>query len=401
MNETTEMADLDRYARIHAAITGLADLLWDVSLDLHAQPELAFAEHHAAQRLSTELASAGFTVESGIAGLPTAFAGTLGSGAGPRVALLMEYDALPDLGHACGHNLIAAAGLGAALALAEAIPDKGGTVLALGTPAEERGGGKVIEVEHRVFAGVDAAMMFHPANRTWAAPDLTAFTELQIAMHGRATHPLGDPGGGVNALDALLRAFAAVTAENLNAPPGGHIHGIITRGGTATNLIPAYAEARFAVRAPTASGLASLRQAIGEHAEDAAQSVGATTEVTTIGPAYDHFRDNQALSARFAEHLTACGIPADPPQPDVFLGSSDIGNVSTSVPTIHPLVAIVGDEVSDHTIDFAAAAVSPRARAVLLAASEALARTASDVLADSRLREQAWQEFTAAERSGR
>lgn len=391
----------ERHALIHTAVTSLADLLWDVSTDLHAHPELAFAEHHAARRLTSELSSAGYTVESCIAGLPTAFVGTFGSGSTPRVALLMEYDALPDLGHACGHNLIAAAGLGAALAIARAMPDLDGTVLAVGTPAEERGGGKVIEVEHRVFDGVDAALMVHPANRTWAAPALTAFTELRIAMHGRATHPVGDPDGGVNALDALLRAFAAVTAENRRLPPGGNVHGIITHGGTATNLIPAYAEARFAVRAPSASGLGTLCETITAHAQNAATALGATAEVTTVGPTYDHFRDNPTLSNRFAEHLTDTGVPADPPQPDVYLGSSDIGNVSTSLPTIHPFIAIVDPTVSDHTAEFADAATGPRARTALLAATEALARTASDILVEPELRERAWQQFTAASRAGR
>ncbi|RJL35515.1 amidohydrolase [Bailinhaonella thermotolerans] len=391
----------DRYARIHAAIAGLADRLWEVSSDLHSRPETAFAEHHAAEVLTGELAAAGFAVTRGVAGLPTAFTGAFGRGRTPRVALLLEYDALPGLGHACGHNLIAAAGLGAALALAEALPGLDGTVLAVGAPAEEGGGGKVIEVEHGVFDGVDAALMFHPAGRTWPAPVLTAFAEVTVTMRGRAAHPTGDPEHGINALHALVRAFTAITEENERLTAGNDIHGIITHGGTATNIIPDRAEARFAVRAPTSAGLAALRETITAHAERAARAVGATAEVRAAGPVYDHFRDNPPLAGRFTAHLADAGIPADPPEPGVFLGSSDIGNVSTAVPTIHPLVAITGPEISDHTAEFAAAAASPRARAALLAAAEALARTASDVLLDPRLREDARRHFLAAQRAGR
>ncbi|MEE6258861.1 M20 family metallopeptidase [Plantactinospora sonchi] len=395
------MTDPDRYARIHTAITGMADRLWEISTALHARPELAFAEHHAARVLSDELASAGFAITTGVAGLPTAFTGTFGRGCAPRVALLMEYDALPDLGHACGHNLIAAAGLGAAIALARAVPTPDGTVLAIGTPAEERGGGKVTEVEHGVFDGVDAALMFHPAGRTWSAPMLTAFTEVTVAMHGRAAHPTGDPAGGINALDALVRAFTAIMAQNKHLPAGSNIHGIITHGGTATNIIPDHAEARFAVRSSTSPGLTSLRETIAEYANRAARAVGATVEVRTAGPTYDHFRNNEPLADRFAAHLDRAGIAADPPQPDVFLGSSDIGNVSTVVPTIHPLVAIADTAVSDHTAEFAAAAKSPRARNALLAAAEALACTASDVLVDARFRDNVQHQFLAAQRAGR
>jgi amidohydrolase len=386
----------DRYTRIHTAITGLADRLWEVSCALHARPEPAFAEHHAARLLSGELASAGFAVTTGTAGLPTAFTGTVGSGAAPRVALLMEYDALPGLGHACGHNLIAAAGLGAALALAHALPALDGTVLAVGTPAEESGGGKVTEVEHGVFDGVAAALMFHPAGHTWPAPALTAFTELTVTMRGRAAHPTGDPGGGVNALDALVRAYTAIRVDNENLPAGSDIHGIITHGGTATNVVPDHAEARFALRSATATGLAALRESLTERARHAADTVGATVEVRTTGPTYDHFRNNGPLADRFTTHLARAGIAADAPRPGVFVGSSDIGNVSTVVPTIHPLVAITDAEISDHTPEFAAAAAGPRARTALLAATEALACTASDVLVDERFRAEIDDHFAAA-----
>ncbi|RZQ62457.1 amidohydrolase [Amycolatopsis suaedae] len=381
------------HTRIAAAVRDLGDRLWDVATDLHANPELAFAEHYAAGRLTAELSAAGFTIDRPVAGLDTAFTGRFGDGGPATVALLLEYDALPELGHACGHNLIAAAGLGAALALAHALPEPGGTVLAVGTPAEEGGGGKVILTERGVFDGVDAALMFHPAGHTWTSATLTAFTEIRMTMRGKAGHPTGDRGIAVNALDALLRAFLAATAENDRLPPGGNVHGIITAGGTRTNIVPDYAEARLALRSPTTAGLDGLCATVTAHAHRAAAEVGAVAEVVRDGPAYDHFRANDPLAERFGRHLAAAGLPPAPSRPEVVVGSSDIGNVSTVVPAIHPLVAIVDEDVSDHTPEFAAAAAGPRARTALLAATEALARTAADVLLDPGLRDAAHAAF--------
>ncbi len=356
---------------------GLDDRLWEVALALHAEPELAFAEHRAAERLCAELAADGFAVERGVAGLETAFVARSGSG-GPCVALLLEYDALPGLGHACGHNLIAAAGLGAALALRRAGPP--GTVLAVGTPAEEGGGGKITELAHGVFDGVDAALMFHPGAHSWTWAPLTAQVELRVTFHGRAAHPTGNPTEGVDALAALIQLFTTLGAVRPRLPAGSHVQGIITAGGTATNIVPDLAVGRFGLRGLTITALESLAAAVADMATHVAAATGTTVEVVRDREPYHHFRDNGVLSARFAEHIAAAGITMTPPEPGVFLGSSDIGNISTRLPAIHPFVAIVPADQADHTPEFATAAASGRGRTVLLAAADALARTAHDVL---------------------
>ncbi len=368
-----------------------ADRIWDVALALHRDPETAFAEHRAVDRLCAELS--GFTVERGVAGLPTAFTARHGTGGRPTVALLLEYDALPGLGHACGHNLIAAAGLGAALAVRDALPDLDGTLLVVGTPAEEGGGGKITEVAHGVFADVDAALMFHPGAHDWTWAPLTAQVELTVTYHGRAAHPTGNPTEGVDALAALVQLFTTIGAVRPRLPAGAHLQGIITDGGVATNIIPDRAEGRFGLRALTTSALDDLAAQLTTMTHAVATATGTTATVTRQREPYHHFRNSTALAGRFAAHLAGAGITLTEPAPGVFLGSSDIGNVSAVTPAIHPFVAIVPPDQTDHTPEFAIAAASERARAVTIAAASALAATAIDVLTEPALRATAWAEF--------
>ncbi|MEU6807851.1 amidohydrolase [Streptomyces sp. NPDC046831] len=381
-------------------VAGRADLLWDVASALHADPEYAFAEHRAAARLTDEFARAGFEVRRDVAGMPTAFTARSGQGR-PAVALLLEYDALPGLGHACGHNLIAAAGLGAALAV-HAVRDAigEGTVLAVGTPAEEGGGGKALEVEAGVFDEIDAALMFHPGVHDWTRAPLTAQEQYRVAFHGRAAHPTGNPTEGIDALAALVELFNVLTALGRRLPEASHIQGIVTHGGTATNIVPEFAEGRFGLRAATTTALDELAGRLRTCAEGVALATGTTVTVERATVRYDHFRDSGVLSERFAGHLARAGIVLDPPTPGVYLGSSDIGNVSTRLPAIHPFVAIMGRDGSDHTPEFAGAAASARAREVTLAAAEALACTAADVLAEADLRAAAWAGHRAAAEAG-
>ncbi|MDN3261524.1 amidohydrolase [Streptomyces sp. CSDS2] len=383
------------YRRIGEEVARRADALWSVASALHADPETAFAEHRAAALLSGELEGAGFEVRREVAGLPTAFTARSGRGR-PVVAFPLEYDALPGLGHACGHNLIAAAGLGAALVL-DAVRDGGeGTVLAVGTPAEEGGGGKALEVEAGVFDGVDAALMFHPGVYDWVRAPLTAQEQYRVAFRGRAAHPTGNPTEGIDALAALIELFNVVSSLGRRLPEGSHAQGIITHGGTATNIVPEYAEGRFGLRALTTAALDELAGQLRTAAEGVARATGTTVTVERAGVRYEHFRDSSALSERFAGHLDRAGIALTAPAPSVYLGSSDIGNVSGRVPAIHPFVAIMGAGGSDHTPEFAEAAASQRARRVLLAVAEALACTAADVLDDAGLRGRAWAELRQA-----
>ncbi|MGW5657629.1 amidohydrolase [Streptomyces humi] len=378
------------YRRIHAEVTDRAEDLWRVATTLHADPELAFAERRAAALLSGELHRAGFRVRPGTAGLPTAFVARAGEGR-PAVALLLEYDALPGLGHACGHNLIAAAGLGAALAARAALPVDAGSVLAVGTPAEEGGGGKALMAEAGVFDDVDAALMFHPGVHDWARAPLTAQEQYRVGFHGRAAHPTGNPTEGIDALASLVELFNVLSALGRRLPEASHIQGIVTQGGTATNLVPAYAEGLFGLRAATTTALDELAGRLATCADGVARATGTTVTVERATVRYEHFRDSRPLSDRFAAHLARTGIALTPPAAGVYLGSSDIGNVSGRVPAIHPFVTIMDEDGSDHTPEFAAAAASERAREVLLATTEALARTAADILGDAALRESARQ----------
>ncbi|MEU4038363.1 amidohydrolase [Streptomyces collinus] len=377
------------YHRVREEVARRADALWAVATALHADPEPAFAEHRAAALLTGELERAGFEVRREVAGLPTAFTARSGR-EGPTVALLLEYDALPGLGHACGHNLIAAAGLGAAL-VADAVLDGGeGSVLAVGTPAEEGGGGKALEVAAGVFDDVDAALMFHPGVYDWVRAPLTAQEQYRIGFRGRAAHPTGNPTEGIDALAALIELFNVLSAVGRRLPEGSHVQGIITHGGTATNIVPEYAEGRFGLRALTTGALDELADQLRTCAEGVARATGTSFEVERASVRYEHFRDSEVLSEHFAGHLTRAGINLRPPTPGVYLGSSDIGNVSARVPSIHPFVAIMGSDGSDHTPEFAAAAASERGRRVLEAVVEALACTAVDVLRDAGLRARAW-----------
>ncbi|MET9547119.1 amidohydrolase [Streptomyces sp. NPDC006627] len=382
------------YARIEREVAARADRLWDVSLALHREPETAYEEHRAARLLADELEHEGFLVERGAAELPTAFVARTDTAAaprkGPRVALLMEYDALPELGHACGHNLIAAAGLGAALAARAALGDAGGSLLAVGTPAEERGGGKVAEVAAGLFDGVDAALMFHPGVYDWSWAPLTASAQVRIGYHGRAAHPTGNPTEGIDALGALIQLFNTLGVLDRRLPAGSHVQGIVTDGGRATNIVPEYAEGLFGLRGATASALADLVEELSSCARGVALATGTKAEIAEVAARYEHFRDNDVLSGLFARHLEKADIRLSEPEAGVYLGSSDIGNVSTRVPAIHPFVAIMGSDGSDHTPEFARAAAGARGREVMLAAAYALASTAADVLLRTDVSERAW-----------
>jgi amidohydrolase len=372
-----------------------AERLWEVARTLHADPEYAFDEHRAAALLGAELEREGFAVERGVAGLPTAFAARAGARSRPAVALLLEYDALPGLGHACGHNLIAAAGLGAALAARAVLDGDEGTVWAVGTPAEEGGGGKVTEVEAGLFDGIDAALMFHPGVHSWQWAPLTAQAQYRVGFHGRAAHPTGNPTEGIDALAALIQLFNTLAVVGRRLPEGSHVQGIITDGGRATNIVPEYAEGLFGLRAATTEALEDLAGELLTCAYGVARAMGTTAAVERATPRYEHFRDSAVLSGRFARHLERAGLTVTPPTPGVYLGSSDIGNVSGRVPAIHPFVAIMDPDGSDHTPEFAAAAVSARGREVLLAATEALACTAVEVLLRGDVRRKAWDDHAA------
>jgi len=373
--------------RVAAAVERLGDELTALSLDIHAHPELAFEETHAADRVGRFLTEQGFKVEAGVGGIPTAFRASLETGPGPTLAILCEYDALPGVGHACGHNVIAAAGAGAGAALMAArdgLPS--GRVVVIGTPAEERGGGKGCLVEAGLFRDVDAAMMIHGFDRTLLHQDLLGVARVTFEWEGRAAHASVDPWEGVNALDACVATFNGVAMLRQQMRPDCRIHGVVAEGGIAGNIIPERAVADFNVRGPSLEAMWALHRRLVACAEAAALATATRLTVTRHPDVYEPMRRNQGLLDVFAANLGASGLAEGPAAPD-RLASSDIGNVSQVTPTIHAWVQIAALGTAIHTREFAGAATAPSARVGLLAGAKLMALSAVDLLADpSRLR---------------
>jgi amidohydrolase len=367
---------------IGQAVDRLAGELESLSRSIHDNPELGYQEAKACAWLSEFLERHGFTVERGVGGVGTAFRGTLGTGDGPTVAILCEYDALPGIGHACGHNVIATSGAGAGAALAAVkaqLPR--GRVLVVGTPAEEGGGGKVKLIKAGVFQDVDCAMMIHGFDRTLLHQDLLGIVRLTFEFRGRAAHASADPWAGVNALDACVQTYTAVSMLRQQTHPSCRIHGIITSGGAAANIIPEYAAATFYVRAPRIDTMWTLADRVVGCAEAAARATGAQLETTRHDNVYEPLKRNQTLLDLFAANMTAVGLREGEPIPD-RLGSSDIGNVSQVIPAIQPMIGIAPTGMAIHTRDFAEAAVQPLATRAMLAAAKTMAMTTYDLLAD-------------------
>ncbi len=378
---------------VREAMAEIEEDIVALSLDLHANPETAFEERYASSRLAGWLRDEGFEVEESIAGMPTAFVGKAGKGGRPRIAFLMEYDALPKIGHACGHNLIASGGLAAATALHRALPDPDGTILAIGTPGEEGAGGKVYELEAGVFDGVDAALMFHPGVRTWPWRHATAIAHLKVAFFGKAAHAAGHPQGGRNALAAMIQFFVALDALRQHTPESARLHGVITNGGAAPNVVPDYTEASYLVRDLTTQKTLELVERVKACAEGAARATGTRVEVENEGPLYTERKNNRTIATRVASYLTEAGEEVEEPILKGGIGSSDIGNVSLVLPTIHPYIKIAPHGVSGHSEEFREAASSPRGQEAMLHMAGALAMTGADLLLDPAFMERAWEEF--------
>ncbi|MEU7258506.1 amidohydrolase [Streptomyces rimosus] len=365
---------------LRARLDAVAGRLLHLARDLHAHPETAFNEHHAADALTTLLADAGLTVERGTAGLPTAFTATAGpSGADLTVGLCLEYDALPDLGHACGHHLIAAAGAGAAIALAAVADDLGLRVKALGTPAEESGGGKVHLLRAGAFDDVSFAMMVHPGPADDFGGTSRASRGVQAEYRGRAAHAAIAPYDGVNAADACVIAQTALALLRQQLPDGVRMHGIVTHGGDRTNVIPALARVSWQLRADTLDELEALWPRVRACFEAGAVATGCELTLTEPAAAYADLRQDAWLGDTYARHVRALGRT---PEPAASIGAStDMGNVSQVLPAIHPTIGL-GCAARPHTAEFAAAAVGEQADRAVLDAALALARTAADLATD-------------------
>jgi amidohydrolase len=374
------MADLDHVkARIDEVVAEHADALLDASHRIHAHPELGFEEHHAHDVLTELLAGAGLAVTRSAYDLPTAFEAVAGS-SGPRIAVLCEYDALPGIGHACGHNIIGTAGAGAGIAAAAVAEELGGTVVVLGTPAEEGGGGKVHLAERGAFEGIDAALMVHPAGLDLSRFGAIAIQQLEVTYHGKAAHAAAAPQAGRNALDAAVLGYVNVAALRQHIRPDERVHGIFTEAGEAPNVVPARAAANWYVRSPTVRGLQKLKARVLACLEAGAAAAGCTMEHRWLDPAYANMVDNEPMIELYRENLARTGRTLeDPTSMQGIVGSTDMGNISHLVPSIHPMIAVSPPTVAIHTADFVRFSGAAEGDRAVLDGARAMASTIVDL----------------------
>ncbi len=355
--------------------------LSELSLKIHSNPELAFQEVKAVTWLTGYLKENGFSVDQGICGLPTAFKGSYGQGK-PVIAILAEYDALPKLGHACGHNLIATSAVAAGVASKLTMDRFGGSILVIGTPGEELYGGKAIMANRGAFDGLDIAAMVHPNVKNTATTQFLACQTLEVEFFGRAAHAAARPEAGINALEAMLESFAAINSLRQHIKDKARIHGIITDGGEAANIVPAHSAGIFIVRAEDDSYLDELKERVINCFIGAATASGARLEYRWGAVRYAPLRNNLTLARLFRRNLQSLGRKVHLLDPANSFGSSDMGNVSQLVPSIHPSIAIAPAEALIHSPQFASAAVSEAGIRGLLDAAKALAMTVIDLVAN-------------------
>ena len=379
-------------ASVVSAVEARREELVELSRKIHANPEMGFKEVKAAGWLIDYLKRNGFSVEEGICELSTAFRACYGQGE-PVVALLAEYDALPKLGHACGHNLIAVSAAGAGVAARLAVDACGGKILVMGTPAEELYGGKIIMAERGAFTDVDMAMMVHPGVLDTATTQLLACQTLEVEFFGKAAHAAARPEEGINALEAMLLSFAGINSLRQHIRDRARIHGIITDGGEAPNIVPAHSAGSFIVRAEDDRYLEELREKVLNCFVSGATATGARLEYEWGKVGYATMRNNLTMARLFRKNMQSLGRRVHLHDPSNSFGSSDMGNVSQIVPGIHPFVTIAPREVLLHSPEFVMAAASEAGVKGLLDAAKAMAMTVVDVLANPGMIERVKEEF--------
>ena len=371
----------DAYGSARATLEAAHPGLIELSHRIYENPELGFEEYQAAGWLADVLEAAGFAVQRGYAGMETAVIGSIGSGP-LHIAICSEYDALPAVGHACGHNVICTAGLGAGLALAPLADELGLKVTVLGTPAEEGGGGKIPFIEAGFFNDVHASMMVHPFPVDEVAPNLIAVQQMSVTYKGRAAHAAGFPWLGINAADAMVVAQTAIGLARQQLQAGDLIHGFVTKGGDAANIIPEETTADYMVRAATMARLVELRALVRNCFEAGAVATGATLEIVE-DVAYSDMRHDAEMGALYRKHAEALGRTFSAPVSPV---STDMGNVSYEVPSIHPMIGIETHGAVNHQKEFADACVEPSADQAIFDGALCLALTAIDMATGETIR---------------
>jgi amidohydrolase len=365
--------------KVKESIESQRGQLIQLSVNIHDNPESGFKEEKAATWLTSYLEGSGFHIERGVAGLATAFRAIYGQES-PRIALLAEYDALPKIGHGCGHNIIGVSAVGAGVASKHIIDQLGGSVVVMGTPGEEVLGGKIDMVKAGAFKEIDVAMIVHPDTRNMPTEEALAASTLEVEFFGRPAHAAGQPHKGINALDAMVLAFTSINSLRQHIRGDARIHGIITDGGEAPNIVPAHSAATFLVRALDYDYLAELKDRVLNCFTGASVASGARLEYRWRDRTYAPMKNNMTLAGLFKQNLKSLGRDVEDFDPRSGLGSTDMGNVSQVVPSIHPTIAIAPHEVLLHTPEFAAATVSEAGHSGLLDAAKAMAMTVIDIL---------------------
>ncbi|MCE4047749.1 MULTISPECIES: M20 family metallopeptidase [Bacillaceae] len=367
----------------------------EISIYIGENPELGHEEFKASAVLIKTLLEHDFKVERDFCGLPTAFRAVFDSGKeGPVIGFMSEYDALPEVGHACGHNLIGTMGIAAGIGLSKVLAETGGKVIVYGTPAEETKGGKVTMAEQDIFSELDVAMMVHPLDNNMKSGSSLAMDAIQFEFFGKAAHAAASPHMGINALDAVLQTFNSINALRQHVTSDARIHGIIPEGGKAANVVPDYAVAQFYVRAARRDYVNELVEKVKKCAEGAALQTGATLTVSNYEFSYDDMITNDTLSEAFNKELVSLGIPAQ----EIYeqrdgSGSLDMGNVSQAVPSIHPYIKICNEAYACHTHEFREAAMTDQAREAMIVGAKSMALTGYEVLTNKELLQQIKDEF--------
>jgi amidohydrolase len=357
-------------------------LLKEIALKIHDNPELGLQEYKASEWLTQYLTGRGFSVERGICKMPTAFRATYGKGK-PCIGLLAEYDALPDIGHACGHNLICTIALGAAVASKQVVDRYGGSVAVIGTPAEEMWAGKMTMAKEGAFNDLDAALIVHPDTVDMATSNALACQNLMIEYFGKSAHAAANPERGINALEAMILAFNAINSLRQHIKSTARIHGIITDGGKVPNVVPDHSAATFIVRAADDAYLDELEGKVLNCFIGAATATGARLQYKWDELRYAAMHSNMTLAQLYADNMKKIGREIYFPEPDASTGSTDMGNVSRLTPAIHAMVAIAPNEISIHSPEFALATASENGIRGMCDAAKALAMTVVDLLSDS------------------
>ena len=386
--------DTKIYESIVQRIDEVADTLITTSHEIHAKPELAFKEFFACDRLTGVLEEHEISSSKAVYSLDTSFEATLNPSKTKdnlTVAILAEYDALPGIGHACGHNIIATSALGATLGLKAVAHQLPGTIRLIGTPAEEKGGGKELMARNGAFDGVDAAMMIHPAGTNLASMPCICVAEVEVVYHGKSSHASAMPHKGINALDGLLLSYQAISNLRQHIRGSERIHGIITEGGAAPNIVPDRASGQFYVRAADERDLAQLKPRVQACFEAGAKGSGSEVEVNWANVDYLDLNTNWPLADKFQEHAESLGREFVPFEDALKFGagSTDMGNVSHRIPSIHPMLAVAPPNVVIHNPEFTKWAASEKGDAAILDGAKALALTAADYLTSTHLQDNA------------